>query len=565
MSIAIPVAEPAVEEQSRSDDTLEAALIAAGDIVYVWDLERDDVSWTGGGPEFARLGGAAMFPDGKSWNARLFPDDRRRRETRLEAHFGAGRNYDCEYRLMAPDGDVVWVHDRGAVTSGRRMRGILRFIDVRRASAPGARDRGAGDDELTGLFNRRRLREALDYVVTASLRTDRPGAYLVVGIDRLSAVNDSFGTSVGDSVLIEIGQRLEQTLRASDVLGRIEADRFGIVLAECPEERVAVAAERILAAVNHAPVSTSAGPIYATVSIGAATFADQGRVAHDIMNHADRALAKAKRAGSDCFVAYALSEEQRVKHRADMSMGEQVQRALRDDRLVFAYQPIVVRDGAGIARGVDYQECLLRMLGADGKPVAAADFIPVIERLGFVRTIDRYVLERAVREAAEHPGVCLGLNISGVTATDRSWLRAATRLLRDRPEVACRLVVEITETAALLDIEECARFVEVLRELGCRVAIDDFGVGFTSLRHLQILAADTVKIDASFVHDLADKIENQVFLRHLVGLTNSLGFLTVAEGVENEEEAAILSREGVHLLQGYYFARPTLVAPWEAA
>ncbi len=434
--------------------------------------------------------------------------------------------------------------------------GVWRFLGGERT-----RDAGSAVDDLTGLFNRQRLREALDYAVTASLRTGRPGGYLVVGVDKLGNVNDSFGEDVGDAVLIEIGNRLELTLRASDVLGRVGADRFGIVLAECPEDHVTIAAERILAAINQEPVRTAAGPVYATVSLGAATFPEQGKVAQEIMNRAEHALTEAKRAGRDCYTSYALSEEQRLKHRADMAMGERVQRALRDDRLVFAYQPVVASDQPG---KVDYYECLLRMIGEDGKPVAAYEFIPVIERLGFVRIIDRYVMERAVREAAAHPGVTLGFNISGVTATDRSWLRAITRLLRDRPDVARQLVVEITETAALSDIEECARFVEALHALGCRVAIDDFGVGFTSLRHLQVLACDTVKIDGSFVADLADKVDNQVFLRHLVGIAHGLGFATVAEGVENEEQAAILRREGVQLLQGYYFARPTIQAPWAA-
>jgi diguanylate cyclase (GGDEF)-like protein len=557
MSIGLPTTEPVTAvDSSHGADALEA-LTAVGDIVYVWDLASDIVNWAGTSADFARIGGAAALPDGKSWTARLHPEDRHRRESRLDAHLATGRSYDCEYRLTTADGDLIWIHDRGAVTVDHRMRGILRFIETRRAG----RELNAGHDELTGLYGRQRLRETLEYVVAASQRTDRPGAYLAVGIDRLSDVNDSFGTSVGDSVLIEIGHRLEASLRASDVLGRVEADRFGIVLAECPEERITIAAERILTTVNREPVQTAAGPIYATVSIGAATFPDQGPVARDIINRAEHALAKAKRAGSDCFVAYALSDEQRVKRRADMAMGERVQRALKDGRLIFAYQPVVKSDAS--AGGVDYHECLLRMMDEENKPVAAAAFIPVIERLGFVRTIDRYVLERAVHETANHPGATLGFNISGLTATDRSWLRAATRLLRDRPEVAKRLVVEITETAALNDIEECARFVEALRELGCRVAIDDFGVGFTSLRHLQLLAADTVKIDALFVRDLAAKSENQVFLRHLVGLAHGMGFQTVAEGVESEREAAILRREGVHLLQGYHFARPSLTPPWQ--
>ncbi|HEY7991667.1 MAG TPA: GGDEF and EAL domain-containing protein [Stellaceae bacterium] len=551
---SVRLAVPARPEPGLDADALRHALIGAGDIVYVWDLNDDHLEWDGNSADFAQLGGAASFPDGESLTARLHPDDRRRRATRLQAHIASGRAYDCEFRIALPDGGALWVHDRGAVIGGKRLCGVWRFLAAERAYD------GAGvEDTLTGLYNRQRLREALDYAVTASLRTARPGAYLVVGVDKLGNVNDSFGETVGDAVLIDIGRRLELTLRASDVLGRVGADRFGIVLAECPEDHVAVAAERILAAVNQEPVRTAAGPVYATVSLGAATFPEQGKVALEIMNRAEHALTEAKRAGRDCFTPYALSEEQRLKHRADMAMGEQVQRALKEDRLVFAYQPVVAADAAD---KIDYYECLLRMIGEDGRPIAAAAFIPVIERLGFVRIIDRYVLERAVREASAHPGIVLGFNISGVTATDRSWLRAATRLLRDKPEVAKHLVVEITETAALSDIEECARFVEALRALGCRVAIDDFGVGFTSLRHLQMLAADTVKIDGMFVRDLADKVENQVFLRHLVGLAHSLGFNTVAEGVESEREAEILRREGVRLLQGYYFAKPTIDAPW---
>ena len=188
--------------------------------------------------------------------------------------------------------------------------------------------------------------------------------------------------------------------------------------------------------------------------------------------------------------------------------------------------------------------------------------MPAIEQLGFIRVIDRHVLETAVEELADNPKVHLGINISGLTATDRSWLRAIIALLRDKREVARRLLVEITETEALHDIEESARFVGSLHELGCRVALDDFGAGFTSLRHLQALGVDIVKIDGSFVRNLTQSNANQVFLRHLVGLAKGLGLQTVAEMVETSEEASILQQEGVGFLQGYYFGRPSLEKPW---
>jgi EAL domain-containing protein (putative c-di-GMP-specific phosphodiesterase class I) len=202
------------------------------------------------------------------------------------------------------------------------------------------------------------------------------------------------------------------------------------------------------------------------------------------------------------------------------------------------------------------------MIGEDGRTVAAGAFVAAIEQMGFIRVIDRYVLETAVEEIASHPGFCLGINISGLTATDRAWLRAVTAMLKDKPEIANRVLVEITETAALHDLEESARFVASLRDLGCRVALDDFGAGFTSLRHLQALAVDTVKIDGSFVRNLTQSEDNQIFLRHLVGLANTLGLQTVAEMVETAEEADILRHEGVAFLQGYYFGKPTLDKPW---
>src|SRR2546423_740569 len=155
-----------------------------------------------------------------------------------------------------------------------------------------------------------------------------------------------------------------------------------------------------------------------------------------------------------------------------------------------------------------------------------------------------------------------GSNTCACPAAARSGLRAATWHLPSRPEIASRVVVEITETAALYDIEESARFVCALRETGCRVALDDFGAGHTSLRHLQTLAVDTVKIDGSFVRNLGGSPDNQVFLRHLLGLAKSFGFHTVAEGVETATEAAILRREGIGYMQGYYYGRPSLERLW---
>ena len=246
------------------------------------------------------------------------------------------------------------------------------------------------------------------------------------------------------------------------------------------------------------------------------------------------------------------------RQRRDSAIGAALKAALSQDRLFFAFQPVV----CAATGGVDYFECLLRMRDEAGEIVSGSEFITTVEHLGLIGLVDRFVLEKTIQELGSHPEVRLGFNVSGLTACDRPWLRSLMSALRNRPDLARRLVVEITETAALYDLDETARFVDTLRHAGCRVALDDFGAGHTSLRHLQTLAVDIVKIDGSFVRNLADNPENRVFLRHLLGLTKGFGLSTVAECVESQEDAALLRAEGVGYLQGYHIGPPVIERPW---
>jgi EAL domain-containing protein (putative c-di-GMP-specific phosphodiesterase class I) len=237
-----------------------------------------------------------------------------------------------------------------------------------------------------------------------------------------------------------------------------------------------------------------------------------------------------------------------------------VQTALRQSRLLFAFQPVV----CAVTGETDYFECLLRMRDVRGSIIAGSEFITPMEQLGLIGFIDDYVLDLTVRELARHPGVRLGLNISGLTACIGPWLQSLVSVLQYRPDVARRLVVEITETAALSDLEESARFVDTLRRTGCRVALDDFGAGHTSWRHLETLSVDTVKIDGSFVRNLADSHERRVVLRDLLSAISGLGCITVAEGVENAADEAVARAEGFGYLQGYHLGPPTIERTWLA-
>lgn len=413
-------------------------------------------------------------------------------------------------------------------------------------------------DELTGHFNHTRLREAVDRAIAADQRRAGAAAFFAVGVDNMNGINGKIGRAAADTVLVEIGRRLDDCLRVSDMIGRLGGDRFGIVLSHCADEHVPAAARKILQAVRETPIVTERGPVDATVSIGIASFCDRGSTSYEVITRAEAALADAKRTGRDCHVHFRTSEDQQERDRRHAAIGEAVQVAIRQSRVSLAFQPVV----SAVTGEVDYHECLLRLRDAQGELLEAGDFIQEIERFGYIRLIDRHILDRVIAVATAHPGVTLGFNISALTTADRPWLRSLTSRLRSRPDLARRLVVEITETAALHDIDESARFVSALRRAGCRVALDDFGVGHTSLQHLQSLTVDMVKIDRSLIHDIAGNAESKVFLRHLLGLAQGFGFSTIAEGVESEAQAAILRSEGVGYLQGHHFGMAALDPPW---
>ena len=256
-----------------------------------------------------------------------------------------------------------------------------------------------------------------------------------------------------------------------------------------------------------------------------------------------------------------LAKQSRHRRWRNLAIEETLRAALGQERFLFAFQPVV----CAISGKIDYFECLLRMRDDDGSLVPCGEFITAAEETGLIGLIDRYVLNRVFAELATHTSVRLGFNVSGRTACDRVWLRSLTALLRHRPECAARLVIEITETAALDNIAELAHFVDALRYAGCRVALDDFGAGHTSLRHLQALAVDIIKIDGSFIRTLAARRENRVILRHLLDLTRGFGFGTVAECVETADEAALLREAGVGYLQGYHIGHPTIERLWLSA
>ncbi len=541
---------------------LKAALTAAGDVAYDWDMSTGKISWLVGDTQSLGLLDGGSESSVQRFHDHIHPEDLKPRLDAVASLQLENASFECEFRLRDANGYHQWYHDRGSAQFDAKG-GIIRLCGSLRPIGQEKSDRDKAQyltnyDELTGHFNKTRLREALDHALYYCGRYKVEGALLVVGIDNINIVNQAFGHEVADAVIAAVGHRLDQCLRSSDTIGRLSGDCFGVVLGQCPEDELPATAEKILEAARNTEVVTPAGPIHVTVSIGAVIVPDSAKTTTDAMVKAEIALQNAKRSGRNNWSIYRYTDEQREVQRNNMVIAEQVTCALREDRLRLSFQPIVSCE----THEPVVWECLLRLVKPDGKIVEAGMFMPVVEELGLIRQVDRRVLDLAVAVMVDHPDARLAINVSGLTSTDQTWLRQVVGLLRAHPQVAERLIVEITETASVEDVEECARFVSTLRALGCRVALDDFGAGYTSFHHLKILAVDMVKIDGSFIRDLPENPGNMIFIRSLLDLAKNFWLDTVAECVETLDQAEMLRKEGVGFLQGWAFGKPQFEPPW---
>ena len=238
------------------------ALVASGDVLYDWDLASDDFVLTGAPIGLFGAGPGELPASGEGFHTRINPEDLPNRMRVLSEHFSGLREFDCEYRMRGADGELHWIHDRGGVERSPtgaplRMLGVLRLVTQRKHQQAQLEYR-ANFDELTGHFNKMRLREALDQSLAQGLRFDQSGAYVVIGLDQMGMINTAYGYKAGDAVLFEIARRLDQCLRATDVIGRIGGDRFGVVLTHCDEQQTRLTTERILTAVRQTPVRIAA-------------------------------------------------------------------------------------------------------------------------------------------------------------------------------------------------------------------------------------------------------------------------------------------------------------------
>ena len=269
--------------------------------------------------------------------------------------------------------------------------------------------------------------------------------------------------------------------------------------------------------------------------------------------------AKAKRRGS--FQAYRPNPERDAQRQENVRATEEIIKALNERRIFLVYEPVAeIR-----SRKPAFYECLMRVRRDDGSLLAVNEVVPLAERLGLVRLLDRRVLELVLDELIQAPDLKASLNVSAASTVDPDWWASLGAILRAHPGVAGRLTVEITETTAIQDIDDTRGFVARVKDLGCRIAIDDFGAGYTSFRNLRKLGVDVVKIDGAFVQNLRRSEDDRAFVQTLIDLARRLGLETVAEWVQDEAAAAILAEWGCDYVQGALVGLASAERPWMKA
>jgi diguanylate cyclase (GGDEF)-like protein len=549
---------------AQDADRLRFAARASGVVMFDWTTSDDSVVWEGSIDVFPYHTDPARLERGHSFLNWLSPDSRTAVSALIENRSPRQSQFDLDLEANSAMGTIglTFVGTRMPASNGQteRLVGAMRSATERHRETQRLTYL-ATRDELTGHLNRNSLRAELAQAIDHAKATSSHCGFLVAAVDRLAVVNDGYGFDAGDEVIVAAGERLSRTLRATDVIGRTAGNKFGVILGNCSEHEIASVAERLRAAIRGSVIDTRGGQVAATCSVGAVWLPTHASSSQEAMLRAEEALDRARASGRDGFAVYQRSAQRETARLRLMGIADEVVAALNDNRLVFAYQPIV----SASDRVPVHHECLLRMVRPDGTIASAGQFIPAAEQLGLVRLVDRRALEMTVKQLFEHPNISLGVNVSGTTSADPAWLRSFIDHVRDNREVAPRLTVELTETAALHHFEENAQFVSQLRDLGCRVAIDDFGAGYTSFRNLQMLRVDMVKIDGTFVSELSSSPENQVFVRTLVDLAKNFNLKTVAEWVSSEEDADLLESFGVDYFQGFFFGEPVMHPAWKPA
>jgi diguanylate cyclase (GGDEF)-like protein len=415
-------------------------------------------------------------------------------------------------------------------------------------------------DPLTGLLNRRGFVRELTHEMAYARRYGGDGSVLFLDLDDFKFVNDTLGHDVGDEVLSEVARIVGECLRETDSFARLGGDEFAVLLPHTASEDAGAMSRRLLEAVREGCGVSLADGRSISLSIGVNGFRSPNgeQTAEDILVDADDAMYTAKEAGKNRVALVSAATHERT--RARVTWAERVRRAVQDGLFELYCQPIV-----DLASGLTSQwELLLRLPGDGGELHLPAEFLYTAERSGLILEIDRWVLGEAMRLIAEQSDlgreVRLEVNISGRSVGSPELLALIESGLKETQVDPANLVLEVTETAAIANMDRGRGFATKLQSLGCLFALDDFGAGFGSFYYLKHIPFDYVKIDGEFIRNLPASSTDQLILDSIVQMSRGLGKHTIAEFVGDSETVAVLKEHGVDYGQGFHLGRPRPVS-----
>jgi diguanylate cyclase (GGDEF)-like protein/PAS domain S-box-containing protein len=409
-------------------------------------------------------------------------------------------------------------------------------------------------DSLTGLYNRHRFQLELERMVEESIRHHMPSALLYFDLDEFKAINDHFGHKAGDSMLIRVAGEVSGLTRRHEMLFRLGGDEFAVLMPNSDERQALALAERVVRAISQIPFRFEGQSLHITSSLGIALYPSHAADQEQLVVRADAAMYQAKQAGKNACRLYREDLNNTPEMVNRLSWNERLARALDQDLFELHFQGVYQTRSRELA----HLEALIRLRDEEsGELVPPGRFIPIAEKSNKILEIDRWVLRQAIHLLAEHPhGPRIAVNISGRSFDDPGLPGYIVELLREYSLAPERLIIEITETAAVSDLTDAERFIEALKLAGCEVCLDDFGAGFASFAYLKHIRVDAIKLDGMFIRNLPHDHDNQVFVRGMVEVARGLGKITVAECVEDEATLDLLAKLGVDKAQGYFLDRP---------
>ncbi len=482
-----------------------------------------------------------------------------RRDDFLRMMHRAGQVTGFEAQVRRRDGSLIWISENARAVRDNEGRilffeGTVVDITERRHYEEQIRYQ-ATHDALTGLPNRSLLQDRLQQAILHAQRTGDLVAAVFVDLDQFKFVNDSLGHHSGDSLLKTIARRLLDCARVSDTVSRQGGDEFVLVFTGCDSrEEIERITRRAIESVSE-PVEIGGIELQVTCSAGISIYPFDGRSAETLLRHADSAMYKAKEAGRNSFAFFDLRSTMQASER--LALLSDMRAALAHGEFVLHYQPrIDLRSGAVVGA-----EALIRWLHPERGMVAPGQFIPLAEESGLILAIGEWVLRRAcmenaARQRAGQTPIPVSVNLSPRQLMQENFVELVADALAVGGLEPRYLELEITETMVMRDVEQSLATLHRLKRLGIAISIDDFGTGYSSLNYLKRFPVDTLKIDRSFVNDIAIDADDAAIVKAVISLGHILHLEVVAEGVETEAQRAFLMHNGCDQAQGYLFARP---------